>query len=281
MPVVNRNAAAGNAIADSDLMMGIALGQVPGFKTVNIPGFIPQLSKSDGERMAWGYPGAYTFRTTETLMWVASDNAADVGIPVITTGVNEALTFGVNTAVLNGTTPVPMTIPCMTANTFGVIPSGDLQNLTPNPQGNISLVASNNFSGGVPDNDNEVMNYITQGDGFSKSCLYQVPVGQSAIITSNSVTGTDQVAGFLYINLPGGVPYKIIDLYAGGPEKASSHEVHISIPPIGTIEFFGSLTAIFPEGTFLYMLGEDVSGGPSDIATNLQLIIADTREFGL
>jgi len=131
---------------------------------------------------------------------------------------------------------------------------------------------------GEPNVDADVMSHILKGDGFARQCLYQVPIGKSVIIMEVSLSCPDDGHGVLYTRLPGGVPYRLVHLYGSGDSGISTY---IPIPPAGTIDFFGTTTALFPEGAFIYMQVQNLEGGSEELFTNMQVVVVDTRELGL
>jgi len=119
----------------------------------------------------WAFGGKREFNDTNFTPFLASSNAADTSIPIeityLDTDGNEQTTT-VTTDAADGRTPVSLGIEISESFRAGI--SGDTE-----IQGNISLVTINNFTNGVPDEQDEVVWHILAGDNQTQLCLGRVP----------------------------------------------------------------------------------------------------------
>jgi len=169
-------------------MIDQALGRLGGRQTVrkfgyhNNLGTAVQLGNSATWQHLWAYQGIRTSPTSSFTPYVASSSASDTSVVTIeyldANGVSQLAT-----PTLTGQTPVSLGVTATEA--FRGWNSGATAFV-----GQITCTTANNFTAGVPDNQNEVLIAIPINDGQSQVLAYRVPANEKAILEVLSVTLT-------------------------------------------------------------------------------------------
>ena len=213
-------------------------------------GFNPNINVAASEDV-WSYGGKRTSPTTTFTPYISSDSASDTDAIVTVVYLdadNVRQDINVN---MNGLTPVSVGV------TASEVTLSYEANSTPNALvGNVSIATANNFTGGVPDNQEEVLVHIPAGFGFSQEVASRVPAGQIYIIKGvlllmardKGAPGNALVT--LDVRLSGGTWRSLVPFYMSTTSVAAS-------------PLFG---LVLPEGTDYKLNVRSVSGDNTQIS---------------
>lgn len=139
-------------------------------------GFNLGLGSTSVDEEVWSFGGERTFNPINSpfTAYIASTSVNDVGnlIDIIYHNENNELKL-IEGVTLNGQTPVEVSGVSMTES-FRMFVSDD----NPSPlEGNVNLAKANNFTAGVPDNQNEALIQIPLGYNQSQALFDRVPAG--------------------------------------------------------------------------------------------------------
>ena len=90
--------------------VAIALGQIPGYSSVNKFGENPDVDTGTGPEDVWDYGGMYTFSTSADITQISSDDNSDTQVLTVI-GLNSAWAEVTQTKTLTGTTPATLDTP--------------------------------------------------------------------------------------------------------------------------------------------------------------------------
>ncbi len=133
------------------------------------------------EETVWAFGGDYTFSDRTSLAtgfnyFIVSDRSEDT-MNVIVDGYDKDMRIQVEEVTLTGTTPVQLP-----GKWMGV--ASAFVSTAPEPLGNISVNENNNFTAGVPDNNNEIRACIVIGNNRSLQSVFTIPKDFTGLITS-------------------------------------------------------------------------------------------------
>jgi hypothetical protein len=176
-------------VRSTDPLIDEALGLLGGVKLKDKYGYITglgtsvQLATPSSWVDLWAYGGQRTSPTSTFTPYMASDNAADTSIDIEWTyldaaGVEQTVT--VATDATDGTTPVSLGVTGQESYRGVNVGSAALA-------GNVSLSTTNLFTGGVPDNQDEVLAFIPDVDGKTQVLAFRAEANKKTIISNISI----------------------------------------------------------------------------------------------
>ena len=92
---------------DVDALIAVGAGKVPGVGSFAIQASVTPLDTNGQDLISWATEYVWPNDAGE-VMTIKSDNAADVGLPVLVLGLDENFSSKVTVAILNGLTPVAL-----------------------------------------------------------------------------------------------------------------------------------------------------------------------------
>lgn len=175
-----------NRSPDSDALLvrnypssvDVALGRLGGIQERAKYGFNPDMDTGTTPEMAWQYGGMRTENTGSSFtIFVTSSSASDTDVDVTIEYLDADGMRSESTVNLNGQTPVDTGITA--TDSFRAFIASTSNN---DVVGNVYATNANNFTSGVPDNDNEVLWEISAGQGQTQVCADKVPTDKIYIL---------------------------------------------------------------------------------------------------
>jgi len=173
-----------------DPMIDLALGRLGGAEQRNKFGYSTGLgtgvvlgTPATWEHL-WAYGGIRTSPTTSFTPYMASDASGDTDIDIAwqyldASGIEQTVTVATNAS--DGRTPVSLGVTATEVYRGYNVDSTEIA-------GNVACVIENDFTNGVPDEQDEVLAYITANDQQSQVLAFRVPSDKKAILQDFAVT---------------------------------------------------------------------------------------------
>jgi len=158
------------------LGLTVAKKKVPGHSTGTIFGRNTDIDPA-AEELIWDYGGTETYLTTDTELFLSSDDAGDTDINIFVWGMTDDYIF--KQAVVNFTSG-------QTQQSIGdffrvfrlVVVTGDNA-----PLGNIYCAQTDTLTGGIPNTASKVHAFMAVGTGITHKAAGTVPAGHSMYVT--------------------------------------------------------------------------------------------------
>ena len=253
-----------------DFLTDVAMGRVPGYTSDFMTGWTSDTDPADGQVSIFDFSHHLMVHPTGLVdVFVTSDNAADTTMSVVVVGVLDDYEPIVQTIQLNGTTPVQL------PTQMRYIQSARM--LIATPLGNVFVTRTNDVTAGVPNDNDDILSYITQGENFTHNAWYIVPKGKSAMIVAiRGNTDSDSKPALVktYICFPNDIPLNSV-----------SYTVSTAFPqllfptPVASTSVFGTNTRVLPEGTLVEYKVESTANN-TQVFFGIDVILADNGEFG-
>ena len=167
--------------------MDVALGNIPGVISGSKYGYsrglttVIDIATPSTWTDLWAYSGQRTSPTTTFTPYVASSSGSDTAKTVVFTYLDTAGEEMTVPVTLNGQTPVSLGITAQELFTGENTGASDLL-------GNVAVATTNNFTSGVPDNQNEVLVQMPVNDGRSQVLARRVPSNKQCVFGDCSLT---------------------------------------------------------------------------------------------
>jgi len=237
--------------ANTDFYLKVAMGEVPGYSSVNKFGHNPAATTGDD---VWGGGGVYAFYpSTAQAVEIASTDADDNSTG---TGARTAIVYGLGTAwqesseevTLNGTTPVDLDSSFIRLFRCVVLTAGS----SGANEGTLTVKIDGAGTTGIQ---------VDVGDGQTQQTIYTIPANKTAYFVKGYVgmAGDDkagEVAEFQWLMRPNTIP-----------DGAWAVKGQVSLNSIGT-------------GTWQYLYGIPAGGIPEKTDIRIR-VIAATATLGV
>lgn len=155
----------------------IALNRFNGLTDDEKFGISQDIDTASPPQEVWAYGGVRTFNETSFTPFIASSDALDTGVLIDVVYFDADNIQQTTQVTLNGTTPVDCGVTA--TESFRMFVSADSPSI---PIGDIYLTTANDFSSGIPNNQEEVLNQIPVGLGQSVTACDRVPDGTDYIV---------------------------------------------------------------------------------------------------
>jgi hypothetical protein len=192
-----------------DYTSELSLGKILGRTGINIEGHNPDINSA--EEVIWDYGGLYTYLTSNTTLYISSDEIGDTNQVVVVVGLDSTGNPVIAQATLNGQNQVEL-VETIGTSFYRVcaIPGypGPAFITGPNePAGNIYIAEQGDLTGGVPDDITTIKAYIENGNNLARQGLATAPSGTEVLLKAirGSVGKLQDASLFFRIRLNGGV----------------------------------------------------------------------------
>ena len=173
---------------NSDYLIEVTRGNIPGQQYINISGHNPSLVADTPENV-WDYGGLYTYLSAETTLYASSTNAGDTGILVIVFGLDGDYLRVTRTVVLNGQNQVALNDGML--RVFRAVVGG-----TTASQGDVYIAEEStggDLVGGVPQTASKVKALILKERQATQMAMYTAPAGTTIYSVFASYAGGKNV----------------------------------------------------------------------------------------
>ncbi len=155
-----------------DPKVDLAIGRISGMEELAKHGFNGDIDTASTPEHVWTYGGVRTSPTSSFTPFIASDSASDTDVTMTVNyldanGERQSLDIA-----LNGQTPVSLGV---TATECTRTYIADVSNNA--LAGDVAVTTANNFTSGAPDNQNEVLAYVTASYEQTQIAADRVPTG--------------------------------------------------------------------------------------------------------
>lgn len=179
-------------INSESFLYNIALGKIPGYVTEFVVGDNPDVGMSTQE-LVWDQGGFRVTPPEGSSIFASSSNAADTGLTMVITGLDENFDRFISIVVLNGQTTVQFTSGIPNGINWiqgAIIVAG---NAPIGAIGDVFVYLTSTTTGGIPDDVTAIQMKIIAGNNFGRLASFMVPTGQIAITVALR-GGTDSVS---------------------------------------------------------------------------------------
>lgn len=257
--------------AEIDFRISMAMGRQSGFKPALVIGNTEGQDISDGQKTIWDQDTTLVRLTSDTEIFVSSTNAADVGISVAVTVINEESEVLSSIIQLDGQNQV-------TTGSSGILVQIATVIGPTTPQGDLFFAPSTALTGGKPDDVTLIQSKIIQGLNATHNGFIIIPKGFSGIAMNSRATtqSPNKIATIRNYATPvGGIP-----LVTAEYSVSVNPLEFMFLPPIGINEFLGTFKPAFPEGTYIETVAS-VDSNDTNIFFGIDFILARDDKFAI